>query len=218
MASRRLGLRITRSTERGRRLLEVLPPLLREHAARAFSAMARDWENAMRARFTAPSDPRREFLHNRSGMLQRSLKARVEGQGTLSGLRLRAFSSGVIYARLQELGGTIRPTGGRQFLAIPIADNLTPAGVARYPSAAGLRDNGPLKTWVQRGKNGGLFIMGSKPGAEGGKPLLLFALRRQVYVPPRLGFRKTFAALGERRRFLLQAALARAAKEAEARV
>ena len=219
MASGNFGLRLDLNSERGRRLLAVLPGLMRAHALRAFQAMARDFENTMRARFVAAEDPRHEFLHNRTGRLQQSIKAEVLGAGTLSQLQLRARASGLPYINLQEYGGTILPTGGGRFLTIPARDNLTPAGVARYPSAAALRHSSSMKTWVGRTRSGALVIYGRKPGSSTrSRPLVLWTLVRSAKVPARLGFRSTFAALGERRRYLLQRALESASREAQASV
>lgn len=78
-------------------------------------------------------------LHIRTGALARSFRSRVQSSGRV--VRLVAFSTGIPYVNLQEFGtdglpgGVLRPKPPRRFLTIPIADNLTKAGVARFSSA-----------------------------------------------------------------------------------
>ncbi len=64
------------------------------------------------------------FMRVRTGRLRNSIAAIVEDDKVL-------FGAGVVYARIQELGGKIRPVRARR-LWIPTQFNKTPAGVIRY--------------------------------------------------------------------------------------
>jgi hypothetical protein len=66
---------------------------------------------------------------------------------------------------------------------VPLPDNLTPAGDARYKSAARLRNTGD--TFLVQTKKGNLVIGLEK---EGSRTLWLWVLKRSVAIPPRLGF------------------------------
>lgn len=71
-------------------------------------------------------------LRVRGGALRRSIATEVRGPV----LALRAGEAGgqpVRYARIQEFGGTVRPKNA-QFLAQPVGEALTAAGVARFES------------------------------------------------------------------------------------
>jgi hypothetical protein len=127
----------------------------------------------------------------RTGRLARSIGYKVTGD-SLDDLQVQLFSSGVSYARLQEFGGTVRPRAPRKFLTVPMPDNLTGAGVPRYPSAADLRATQPGKTFVFR-KDGKLYI-GYQPSPKA-KLRVLWKLVRSVTVPARFGFHETWKAL-----------------------
>lgn len=116
----------------------------------------------------------------RSGRLRNSL-----GQITsISSQTIKTLlgSTGVIYAKTQEFGGTITPKKA-QYLAIPLNAAKTKAGVSRYSSPRDIP---------------GLFFMKSKAG----KPLLvkrvgkgkiqpMFVLLKSVTLKPTLGLRET---------------------------
>jgi len=71
----------------------------------------------------------------RSGLLRNSIRHEViDAEGRGLSLTLRAGNrTSVRYARIQEEGGIIRPKKGR-FLAIPMSNAKTAAGVPRWPS------------------------------------------------------------------------------------
>jgi hypothetical protein len=74
------------------------------------------------------------LLKVHSGRLRNSIRTEVHDDGTAHQMALRAGGErDVVYARIQELGGTITPRNGK-FLAIPLAPALTGAGVSRYKS------------------------------------------------------------------------------------
>jgi hypothetical protein len=186
---------------------------LDKRTATALKDSGRIFVNAMVNSFGPRFQKSDEWLTNRTGTLRRSFGYAVSGS-TLDDLKLNAFSAGVPYANLQEYGGTIVPKKGK-YLTIPIADNLTKAGVPRYPSAADLRTQlggvGPAKparrgrkdklagahTFVLKSpKTGKLFILLRKAN---GKTDLLWALVTSVRVPARMGFRATWARQSKQR-------------------
>lgn len=70
-------------------------------------------------------------LKVRTGNLRRHFFNHVEGEG---GNRVLTVGvAGVPYARIQEMGGTVRAKNGK-YLAIPIGPALTAAGVAKFKS------------------------------------------------------------------------------------
>lgn len=174
-------------------------------AAVALKDSGRLFDNEMRKSFRPRGSRSDQWLQSRTGNLRRSLGFQVSGS-RLDDLRLAVFSAGTKYANLQENGGTIRPKRG-DYLTIPIADNLTPSGVPRYPSAKDLRQQlnqvGPARpakrgrkdklagarTFVLKAKTGKLYIILRQ---SNGKSQLLWALVKSVKVPPRFGFRRTW--------------------------
>lgn len=160
-------------------------------------------------------------LRVRTGFLRRSIGYQVTGD-RFDNLAVRVFVAGPIYANLQEYGGTIRPKPPRKFLTIPLKDNLTGAGVARYPSAAALRDAEPGRTFIIKNKRGQLligyregspvrerFFVSRKQRRDPDAPRLprektrvnwLWVLVPEVTVPARLQFRSTWEKLASARR------------------
>lgn len=132
-------------------------------------------------------------LANRSGALRRSQNFTVRGLSTDS-LTLRATIGDALtapYARLQEKGGTIVPKRAKA-LTIPMPDNLTPSGQARFPRAKGMQGVFLLKT-----KKGAFLVRksaGFDPfGGSGQKQLeFLWMLKKKVTIPPRLRFVATW--------------------------
>lgn len=101
----------------------------------------------------------------------RSVPAQAEGGSVIGKL-----VSAVHYLHFLFKGGIIKPRKG-QFLAIPIGNALTPAGVSRYPSP---RDAGEL-IFIPRTKAGNTILARRKP--DGGLDPL-FVLKKQVEIPP----------------------------------
>lgn len=123
----------------------------------------------------------------RTGMLRRSLRYRVDdprpGQGA-EDMRLIVNignAQTAHYAFIQEYGGTIRPKTSR-YLTIPMPANLTPAGVTRFKARE--LDN----LFVLR--SGGKLFLARR---EESGVVIYFLLKREVKIPPRLGFEKTWA-------------------------
>jgi len=213
---------------RARRVLERIPGEVNRELKGALKLSGEALVAGMFDRFTGYSNPRTagDRLQSRNGDgLRSSFSYDVSGDFGAAGqpLTLLAFSAGKRYARIQEFGGEVRPTGGRRYLTIPVADNLTPGGRVRWPSAADLNETYPDLTYIVPGKNGNLLLFAkSKPGAKPPKskkppkPLLLFVLTRKVTIPPRLGFRKTWDGLAPKRVELIRQAVQNAAKAAQA--
>ena len=119
----------------------------------------------------------RRRMKVRSGRLWSSIRSEVRSTNT--GLDVRLMAGGatadgqVRYARIQEKGGTVKPTRAT-FLTIPLGPAKTPAGNSRYSSA---RD-APNLTLAITG--GGQYMLVNK---DTGEPWYL--LRRQVKIKPK---------------------------------
>lgn len=183
--------------------LRQAPGAIARRLAPAFRLSGEEFKGKMRLRFTG-----RPGLFTRTGFLHASIGYEVSGDGNLDALTLRAFSAGTKYARLQEKGGTIRPVKAK-YLTIPIEDNLTAAGVPRYPSAAALMAQGD--TFVFKAKTGGLYIVRR---GNSGELEFLWKLVKQVTVPPRLGFFSTWKDLSKPRTKRIRDAIAVGVKDA----
>jgi hypothetical protein len=109
-----------------------------------------------------------------------------------------SFSAGIRYAKLQEYGGVVKPTGGRRFLTIPLKAALMPGGSFRPEARLVNRGTGwhtkgrvpggaaDTQTWI---RNGVIFVKGAN-----GKPLPVYALKSSVKIPARLKFFATWEA------------------------
>lgn len=171
-------------------------------------ALRRDgerWKGALqglrgRLSLDAPKAPG-EALARRSGSLARSLGYDVSGD-SLDTLTLRKFTTSR-YGRVHELG-TVGAGGklpdivpvNRQWLTIPTARALTPAGVPRRPGARSY----DLR-FILLNEQTALLVEPDKPLSEA-----LYILRKRVAIPPRLGMQKTHEAHREvRARDILEA-------------
>lgn len=170
-----------------------------------------DWKKAMARRFTGTTGP--DTLHSRSGTLLGGLHARVSGS-SLDDLRLAMTSEGAIYARMQQKGGTVRPVNA-QYLTIPVLANLYGSGNVRYPSALSLTEAfGEKRIVFFRSKKGSLLLgvrdvetgrqlksggFGAPKRNRKGKVAPFFVLKKEVKIPPRLGFFETWDKLSDER-------------------
>ncbi len=147
-------------------------------------------QRAMIDSFRGYSGTKGDQLQRRTGDLKRSFGVGLDPNAP------RSFSASIRYAKLQEFGGVVKPTGGRRFLTIPLKAALMPGGGFR-PAArlvnrgAGWHTAGRVpggaadtQTFIAKG-----VIFGK--GANG-RPLALYALKRSVKVPPRLRFFATW--------------------------
>lgn len=127
-------------------------------------------------------------LHVRTGALRRSIRNSVTGMN-LNELRASIFSGStgvskpIVYAPIHEFGGTITAkkayskVPGGPYLNIPIADNLTSAGVQRMT---------PKMVFDQGGY---LFKSGTGKWFVAMEDKLMFVLVKRVTIKPRLGMR-----------------------------
>lgn len=172
------------SLRRARAVFKAYPDLAFKRLNVAFKNDGFEWQARMNARFSHGGGGTKTTLGVRTGALRRSLRTHVTGS-SMATLKLRVVSRGVNYALLQEFGGTIKPKNA-QDLYIPLSDNKTPTGVARMSPRQAFNAGGFLYDDL---KNFYLVI----PGKGKGKPLkFMFILKKSVYVPPRLGFFKTW--------------------------
>lgn len=164
-----------------RRLLgQAGPRAIYRAFQRTFTRDAVAWKaavvKAMRGPLSldGPKDPG-AALATRSNALRNARFAEVTG-GDLSTLTLRKGSTSP-YARLHELGGTIRPVR-RQWLALPTSRVLTPSGVPQksgpraYPNLVFARSSKKPDTAF-------LFEEGTSPAKA------FYILKKQVEVPAR---------------------------------
>lgn len=127
-------------------------------------------------------------LHNRSGLLRRSLKTDVKGT-TLNDLSGDVYTD-VKYAPIQEKGGTVKAIDkylrvpGGPYLNIPLSSNKTAAGVMRMNARQVFSAGG----YIIKSRIGNYLVMSGT-----GQPM--FVLKKQVTIPARLGMEK--AAEGE---------------------
>lgn len=148
-----------------------------------------------RERLSGPTGP--SSLSRRTGELARhAIQYTVTtGQATM---RLVVWvSKSVPYARIHEMGGTVRPKTAK-FLAIPLAAAKTRAGVARMRP----RDIPNLKFVPRRGKspllvlehfkNVKVKLLGKTIRTDKivTKSTPMFVLKRSVTIPARMGFRQ----------------------------
>lgn len=134
----------------------------------------------------------------RSGALRQSIT--FERDGHLTGTVGSGSGAASAYARVQ-LGAedtTIKPSAGKKYLAIPIADGLNPSGLPNQYTLGGPRNvpvltdpqtNRQIKLRIFRSRagnlvgflpTGGVFKRGAKKGQQ--KGLLLFVFKEQVEI------------------------------------
>ena len=197
------------------------------------------WTTQMkRGRFTGYyTGNTQKRLRVRTGALRSSIGNRVSRGKTLSSLSvtLRAGSGRAGYAGVQEFGpegGRIKPKKANGALLVPIyppkGRALTPTG--RIKNAAKIRREGTTakgkaiymtdmgRTFMVKGEGDSAYILARKKGAkrtgEHKGAVLLYALKRSVVIPPRLGAsnhlnhvaRVKFAEMGKRMAAVLKSA------------
>lgn len=118
-----------------------------------------------------------QALKVRTGALRRSFSVIVRGDAKNGVVGVVTTTSK--YFGVHERGATIRPVRAK-FLAVPLQAAMTPAGVSRYPS--------PLRTSLPAAFPEGVFVHNNVLfGKKDGKAIALFALRKQIVIPPRIG-------------------------------
>ena len=122
-------------------------------------------------------------LKNRSGVLRRSLKTDVYGT-KLSNVGGDVYTD-VVYAPIQEKGGTIRAKNayhgvpGGPYLNLPLPANKTAAGVMRQDARSVFAAGG----YIIKSRIGNYIVMS-------GTSQPMFVLKKQVTIPARLGMEK----------------------------
>lgn len=149
------------------------------------------------------NDLRNDRLHNqrtgrglarRTGNLANGWNSATTADSTGAELRIWISGPGAKYAGLQEDGGTVRPTHSK-YLWIPLDANKTPAGITRMSPREAIQRGG---FFINSRKGGKVFMAypltkaaRKKNGADNLIPL--FALKKSVYVPAKMGAKAHFA-------------------------
>lgn len=163
-----------------------LPRALLEHGQR-FEREVKDRQFGVQLEGPWKRNPGGNGVASRTGALRQSIRTRVEGSGLRSSMVSTVGDARTgDYVGVQEDGATIV---GSPWLAIPAPANLTPAGVPRYPSPRALKGDKDNPTFIRKLKSGNLGIFRR---TAGNAIELLWLLKRQVVIPPRLGFLRTF--------------------------
>ncbi|MBL4771902.1 MAG: hypothetical protein JKY61_12370 [Planctomycetes bacterium] len=209
----------TFDTRKFERALKEIPKALNKEVGVAFNTSGVEFTAAMESRFSPPSgppfwaNPSDDGIVSRSGDLARSVGHEVGDGPTVNDRSLTLFIGDALrgkYASLQEYGGTVN---GSPWLTIPLPDNKTDSGVDKFDSAAKLRNDPTVKTWIQRSKAGNLIIRAKFEGKD--EIQNLWILKRSVTVKPRLGFFKTAEAMRNSQIKNLNRAVIRALKTLE---
>tara|TARA_R110002167_G_scaffold26380_3_gene90876 strand:- start:7660 stop:8316 length:657 start_codon:yes stop_codon:yes gene_type:complete len=178
-----------------------VPNLLRTSLGFRFQKIGDEFERLMDRRFTGkPSgalgvNNTKNKLINRTGSLRRSMSFKVLGAstGTADGLVLRSSIGNARtanYVFTQEFGATIKAKGDG-WLTIPLPDNKTAAGRVRFKKASDVP--GLFKITA----NGKQFLVRKSLSGEGLD--FMFILKKEVTIPARLGFTKTWRSKAMRR-------------------
>jgi hypothetical protein len=115
-------------------------------------------------------------LASRTGNLRRAIDGWMEGNlDGVVGIREKSAVEKYKWILGSEQK-TIRPTSGK-FLAIPIADGLTPAGVARFKSPRDVPDG-----FFFKGKSGGLFFGKRRGKTDKSKLMVFFIFKKKVTI------------------------------------
>ena len=129
----------------------------------------------------------RPGLKRRTGTLARSLTTVPSIEGKADKLWVGFVLPGARYAGIHETGGVIR--AGSKLLAIPVGPALTPSGFAKYPGPRSVPD------LVFRPSRKGGGVLGKVTGkGDREKFTVWYVLKKEVRIPPRLGFFRTWRA------------------------
>lgn len=154
-----------------------------------YIAARRVFANSVLAADAEIKDNATHKIEVRTGALRRSIQSEVNGF-SLSTLKASVFSgpSGrtkpIAYAPIHEEGGTVKAKNaytrvpGGPYLNVPVADNLTPAGVMRMTPGMVFKQGGHL-TKSKKGR--WLVFLDDR---------LMFVLIKSVTIKPQLGMRK----------------------------
>ena len=134
-------------------------------ADRAMAGLKKELRDAAAlVKRAASANVSNRVLHRRSGDLATSIAFEIESDGFTA--RVGAGKGPGTYGAAHEFGATIKPTGGRKFLTIPLEKSLKPARQEPNLTFATTRKG----QWLLVDKNTGKAK---------------FLLRRQVVIPKR---------------------------------
>lgn len=148
----------------------------------------RDWGNLYLRRLVTERLSGRSGgmgLNRRTGNLARDFVVIAEDTPVGSVVTVKSHGTGDKYAGLQEHGGTIRPVNAK-WLWIPIAGNLTANGVARISPRQAIAQHG----FIHKG-----VFFGESPLKSKDEVVPLFALKKSVKIPARMGATSLFQSM-----------------------
>lgn len=162
--------------------LRKAPAMIRVGAKNALGAIGKEVSGQIAKNGLAG----RPGLKRRTGTLKNSLITVPSVEGKADKMWVGFVLPGARYAGIHETGGVIR--AGSKLLAIPVGPALTPAGAPRFP---GPRSVQGLEFRPARG--GG--VLGKVTGkGDREKFVVWYVLKKEVRIPPRLGFFRTWRA------------------------
>lgn len=221
---------VSLDSTRLRAAFQAAPAVLYTELRKAMVNIAAEHTKRVKKSFTAYKYGKNtgNRLQARSGDLRRAIGPPSLTGSSLGTLRMVQVvnrpANSRPYARIQELGGTVRPVQAKK-LTIPLRDALDPSGILRQ--TARLRRVG---VWARSGKpryetqdgrptfilrkNGKSYVVARsavrpKKGKEE-KPTALYLLVDQVTIPPRLGFREAWVGMRDYQQEALSRAVERA--------
>ncbi len=129
-----------------------------------------------------PGGTTQNSLSRRSGRLVRSVRQSVKVKGSkVENVEGRIGTPGIVYGRMHEFGGKIRPKKAK-YLTVPLDAALNKDGTPKKKSAREW-DN----SFVAKSKKGNLIIFQRRAG----KIIPLYVLKEEVTIPPRLKMGET---------------------------
>lgn len=168
--------------------LEKIPDLsvVSGKIARGMRAAMVAWANNFWATLVRERLSGSPYLNRRTGNLARDWVVDAT-DGEQMQVEIRTQGTANAYAGIHETGGTIRPKNAK-YLWIPLKPNQTAAGVARLSPRQAINQGGFID-W-----RGPIFYGTKGTTSTGGAKKLvpLFALKKEVYVPPRMGASSLF--------------------------
>lgn len=167
-------------------LPEVRTADFRLSAAKAM----RNWGGRYIETLTSQRMSGRPGTNRRTGNLARGWNSTVTVEGGDTVLRVWVAGPGATYAAMQEFGKDRLTPRKSKYLWIPIAGNVTATGVARISPREAIARGGFHRNGVFFGAP---LVKGGRKGM-GPHIVPLFALKRSVRIPARLGARAHFAA------------------------
>jgi len=148
----------------------------------------RNWGGKYIETLTSQRMSGRPGTNRRTGNLARGWNSAVTEETGGAVLRIWVTGPGAQYAAMQEFGGTQTPKRSK-YLWIPIAGNVTATGVTRISPREAINRGG----FYRNGVFFGTPLVKSDRKGMGPHIIPLFALKKSVRIPARLGARAHFA-------------------------